>query len=263
MDHMTQVDGRATGDSHYPGVRSSRNRGGKLLVSDDVGSCTELTREIRRQLVTQLLKLFWIGGDDLLDGCVEAECVLQRVKALENGEILVAASTSKSLHEGVSPTMIAWDYLGHSFGAFGRSGEEAGVSHDTARTLLPRDDRASLWSRVPDGLTRRVGVPIAHLSFRRTTPADSPGLPAAREETEASMSTVGLTPVAAFVLRSLRDHPDLRLPEAIVAEAEASGVDSKGSLDVQAVRDGLAELASRGLAEEGPGGGWRLAEATR
>jgi hypothetical protein len=77
------------------------------------------------------------------------------------------------------------------------------------------------------------------------------------------MSTVGLTPVAAFVLRSLRDHPDLRLPEAIVAEAEASGVDSKGSLDVQAVRDGLAELASRGLAEEGPGGGWRLAEATR
>jgi hypothetical protein len=77
------------------------------------------------------------------------------------------------------------------------------------------------------------------------------------------MSTVGLSPVAAFVLRSLHDHPDLRLPEAIVAEAEASRVDSERSLDVQAVRDGLAELESRGLAEEEPGRGWRLTEAAR
>jgi Mn-dependent DtxR family transcriptional regulator len=55
----------------------------------------------------------------------------------------------------------------------------------------------------------------------------------------------------------------LRLPEAIVAEAEASRVDSERSLDVQAVRDGLAELESRGLAEEEPGRGWRLTEAAR
>jgi hypothetical protein len=77
------------------------------------------------------------------------------------------------------------------------------------------------------------------------------------------MSTVGLSPVAAFVLRSLHDHPDLRLPEAIVAEAEARGMDSERSLDVQAVRDGLAELESRGLAEEEPGRGWRLTDAAR
>jgi hypothetical protein len=77
------------------------------------------------------------------------------------------------------------------------------------------------------------------------------------------MSTIGLTPVAAFVLRSLHDHPDLRLPDAIVAEAVASGTDLDGSLDVQAVEDGLAELASKGLAEEEPGRGWRLTDAAR
>jgi hypothetical protein len=44
------------------------------------------------------------------------------------------------------------------------------------------------------------------------------------------LSTPGLSAPATFVLRSLRDHPDLRLPEAIAAEAE---------MDVQAATTGL------------------------
>ena len=62
--------------------------------------------------------------------------------------------------------------------------------------------------------------------------------------------------MAAFVLRSLRDHPDLRLPEAIAAEAA-----SEPGIDVEAVRDALAELEARGLAEEEPGRGWKLTGA--
>jgi hypothetical protein len=69
------------------------------------------------------------------------------------------------------------------------------------------------------------------------------------------MSTPGLSAVAAFVLRSLRDYPELRVPEAIAREAE--------SYDLQAVREGLAELEARGLAEEGPGRGWRLTDTAQ
>jgi hypothetical protein len=69
------------------------------------------------------------------------------------------------------------------------------------------------------------------------------------------MSTPGLSAVAGYVFRSLRDHPDLRLPEAI-----AAGPAVDGALDVQSVRDGLAELESRGMAEDEPRGGWRLTE---
>jgi hypothetical protein len=70
------------------------------------------------------------------------------------------------------------------------------------------------------------------------------------------MSTLGLSPPAAYVLRSLRDHPDLRLPEAI-----AAGPASDAAIDLQAVKDGLAELKAKGLAEYEPDHGWRLTDA--
>jgi hypothetical protein len=73
--------------------------------------------------------------------------------------------------------------------------------------------------------------------------------------------SIGLGPVAAFVLSSLHDHPDLRIPDAIVAETRASGTDSEQSFDVQAVKDGLAELESKGLAEKESARGWRLTAA--
>ena len=49
-----------------------------------------------------------------------------------------------------------------------------------------------------------------------------------------------LSAVAAYVLRSLRDHPDLRLPEAMAADPA-----SDRTIEVQAVRRGLAELEAR------------------
>lgn len=73
--------------------------------------------------------------------------------------------------------------------------------------------------------------------------------------TSTPMSTPGLSAVAAFVLRSLHDHPELRFPEAIAREAE--------SFDAEAVREGLAELERRGLAEEEPGRGWRATGAAQ
>jgi hypothetical protein len=72
------------------------------------------------------------------------------------------------------------------------------------------------------------------------------------------MSTPGLSAVAAFVLRSLRDHPDLRLPDAI-----AAGPASDGTADARAVEEALAELEARGLAERDPRGGWRITDAAR
>jgi len=72
------------------------------------------------------------------------------------------------------------------------------------------------------------------------------------------MSIMGLTPVASFVLRSLRDHPELSLPEAI-----AQGPEADETIDAASVDDGLAELRTHGLAEEQPGGGWRLTDAGR
>jgi predicted transcriptional regulator len=68
------------------------------------------------------------------------------------------------------------------------------------------------------------------------------------------LSTPGLSAPATFVLRSLRNHPDLRLPEAIAAEAE---------MDVQAATTGVAELRERGLAEEDGSLGWRLTDEGR
>jgi hypothetical protein len=74
----------------------------------------------------------------------------------------------------------------------------------------------------------------------------------------ADMSTLGLSPVAAFVLRSLHDHPDLRLPEAIAGQAQA-----KEAFDRDAIDRGLAELQQRGLAEHEEGRGWRITPAGR
>ena len=69
------------------------------------------------------------------------------------------------------------------------------------------------------------------------------------------MSTPALSAVAAYVFRSLRDHPELRFADAI-----AAGPEIGGAYGAQAVSDGLEELRERGMAEEEPGKGWRLRE---
>src|SRR2546423_15677141 len=71
------------------------------------------------------------------------------------------------------------------------------------------------------------------------------------------MSTPGLSAVAAYVFRSLQDHPELRFADAIAAGPVVGSV-----YDEEAVKGGLEELRSRGLAEDEPGRGWRLTEAT-
>jgi hypothetical protein len=70
------------------------------------------------------------------------------------------------------------------------------------------------------------------------------------------MSTPGLSAVASYVFRSLRDHPELRLPEAI-----AAGPAVDGAISVDQVREGLRELESQGLAREEPRQGWQLTDA--
>ena len=72
------------------------------------------------------------------------------------------------------------------------------------------------------------------------------------------MSTVALTPPAAWVLRSLLEHPELRTVDAIV-----SGPAAPEGADAQQVTDGLAELEQRGLAVEESGRGWRATEAAQ
>jgi hypothetical protein len=70
------------------------------------------------------------------------------------------------------------------------------------------------------------------------------------------MSTPGLSAVAAYVFRSLRDNPDLRFADAIAAGPAPGGEE----YDAEAVDQGLAELRGRGLAEEQEGRGWRLTD---
>jgi hypothetical protein len=71
------------------------------------------------------------------------------------------------------------------------------------------------------------------------------------------VSALGLSPSAAWVLRSLLEHPELRTVDAIVAGPAAPG---RGD-DSQQAADGLAELHERGLAVKEPVSGWRATEA--
>jgi hypothetical protein len=72
------------------------------------------------------------------------------------------------------------------------------------------------------------------------------------------MSTIGLTAPAAYVLRSLMEHP-----QRDTAQAIADGAPAAEGLDAAAARDGLGELAARDLAVEGEDGRWRLTDRGR
>lgn len=70
------------------------------------------------------------------------------------------------------------------------------------------------------------------------------------------MSAIGMSAPAAWVLRSLLEHPHLRTIDAILA-----GPHAPERADAQQVADGLGELKDRGLAVEEPGAGWRATDA--
>ena len=60
---------------------------------------------------------------------------------------------------------------------------------------------------------------------------------------------------AAFVMRSLLEHPDRQTPDEIAATQEGDAIDADGA------RAGLGELEARGLATQSPDGRWQLTDA--
>jgi hypothetical protein len=69
--------------------------------------------------------------------------------------------------------------------------------------------------------------------------------------------TDALGVAAAFVMRSLMEHPDRQTPEEIAAGEGAESIDADGA------RAGLAELEERGLAARDADGRWQLTDAGR
>jgi hypothetical protein len=65
--------------------------------------------------------------------------------------------------------------------------------------------------------------------------------------------TYSLSAGAAYVLRSLMEHPERGTPESIAVE----------SIDADAARDGLHELAGHGLAEQTVNGRWHVTDRGR
>jgi hypothetical protein len=74
----------------------------------------------------------------------------------------------------------------------------------------------------------------------------------------SGLSMSSLNAAAAFLLRSLLDHPDRQTPHEIADAPHASG-----TVDAEAARTGLGELAVRGLAAEDSGGRWHLTDVGR
>jgi hypothetical protein len=70
--------------------------------------------------------------------------------------------------------------------------------------------------------------------------------------------TYALSAAAAFVLRSLTEHPELRTADEIAAAPQA-----RGEIDAAGARDGLRELGDHGLATEDADGRWQLTESGR
>jgi DNA-binding IclR family transcriptional regulator len=70
--------------------------------------------------------------------------------------------------------------------------------------------------------------------------------------------TIGLSAPAAYVLRSLMEHPQHDTARAIAAAAP-DGV----GIDESTARDALGELSERGLAAEGAGDTWQITDGGR
>jgi hypothetical protein len=70
--------------------------------------------------------------------------------------------------------------------------------------------------------------------------------------------TYALSAGAAFVLRSLMEHPDLQTADEIAGAPHV-----QGQLDADGARDGLRELSDRGLAAESADGRWSVTESGR
>jgi hypothetical protein len=74
----------------------------------------------------------------------------------------------------------------------------------------------------------------------------------------SGLSTSSLNVAAAFVLRSLLDHPDRQTPGEI-----ADAPHGRDKIDAQSAQRGLGELATHGLAAEDSDGRWHLTKKGR
>jgi hypothetical protein len=70
--------------------------------------------------------------------------------------------------------------------------------------------------------------------------------------------TYSLGAAAAYVMRSLMEHPDLQTPEEIADAPHASD-----EIDADAARGGLGELGRHGLAAGDADDRWQLTDAGR
>ena len=70
--------------------------------------------------------------------------------------------------------------------------------------------------------------------------------------------TYSLSAAAAFVMRSLMEHPQARTAEAIAAAPH-----TQGEIDADGARAALHELQQRGLASEDADRRWSLTESGR
>jgi hypothetical protein len=70
--------------------------------------------------------------------------------------------------------------------------------------------------------------------------------------------TYSLSAAAAFVMRSLMEHPQAQTAEAIAAAPHA-----QGEIDADGARAALQELRQRGLASEDANRRWHLTESGR
>jgi hypothetical protein len=70
--------------------------------------------------------------------------------------------------------------------------------------------------------------------------------------------TYSLGAGAAFVIRSLMEHPELQTAEEI-----ADAPHARDEIDAEGARAGLGELGSHGLAAEDADGRWHLTDSGR
>jgi hypothetical protein len=100
------------------------------------------------------------------------------------------------------------------------------------------------------------------MSFGTALVDAPPSEPLVLQRKGANMSsgpfTYSLGGAAAYVLRSLMDHPDRQTAEEIAGAASAGD-----EIDAGAARGGLGELGARGLAAEDSDGRWHLTDAGR
>ena len=84
------VDGGAAGDRRHPGARHQRHQLGQSLRVDRLNPAGELARQVGGEFVRQRLQRGGVDRDRLDQLGAEAQRVLERVEALDDGQFGIA-----------------------------------------------------------------------------------------------------------------------------------------------------------------------------